>query len=379
MERRGPCGTHEVWENRASRQVPGVIHAVGRGEFDAFAQRELQQSIAFEERLSMGMFMTVTCAEDLRFVPEEDIHRVTDATFLGTTARAAQRAPRDPPQSEPRMRARPAAPTELAPQRTIVVLTCALATSAACGGGLDPEIDSCEGAFCDSTAIAALGLDPFYRKYLDAGGIPIVSSERVQDGALLAARDIVQHMLSKRPDVRAAMISRRARVGIMARTEVTTDIPEHRFLADDPDVDWDARARGLGGTPGLPITTVGEENLLCLAADRYKGEWILVHEFAHGMHGIGIDFVDMTFSAELLAIYDTAVAEETWAGTYAATNYKEYWAEGVQSWFDANQAPQPGIHNEIDTRDELEAADPRLAALIARYLPGDAWRPACPP
>jgi hypothetical protein len=53
----------------------------------------------------------------------------------------------------------------------------------------------------------------------------------------------------------------------MAVSEVATDIPEHRFLADDPEVDWDTRARGLGGTPGVPITTGAEENLLCLAGD----------------------------------------------------------------------------------------------------------------
>ena len=36
-----------------------------------------------------------------------------------------------------------------------------------------------------------LSLDTFYKKYTDAFGIPIVSSEKVPDDALLIARDIV--------------------------------------------------------------------------------------------------------------------------------------------------------------------------------------------
>src|SRR5258708_8371648 len=77
---------------------------------------------------------------------------------------------------------------------------------------------------------AALGLDSFYAKYANALGIPITSSEKVPDAALLVARDIVIHMLSKRPDIREAMVAAQYRVGVMAQTEMTTDIPEHRDL-----------------------------------------------------------------------------------------------------------------------------------------------------
>ena len=36
-----------------------------------------------------------------------------------------------------------------------------------------------------------LELDPFYKKYTDAHGIPVVTSDKVPDAALLMARDIV--------------------------------------------------------------------------------------------------------------------------------------------------------------------------------------------
>ncbi|NIM51372.1 MAG: alpha/beta fold hydrolase [Gemmatimonadales bacterium] len=74
---------HILYSVGASRQLPGMIHTAGRGDFDAFAQRELAQAISFNDALSGGMFMTVTCAEDLRFITEEDIERETSGTFLG--------------------------------------------------------------------------------------------------------------------------------------------------------------------------------------------------------------------------------------------------------------------------------------------------------
>ncbi|MEI6246819.1 MAG: hypothetical protein WCQ64_17465, partial [Acidobacteriota bacterium] len=45
---------------------------------------------------------------------------------------------------------------------------------------------------------ADLGLDPFYKKYADAYGLPIVSSELVPDTTLLMARDIVREGLENR-------------------------------------------------------------------------------------------------------------------------------------------------------------------------------------
>lgn len=53
---------------------------------------------------------------------------------------------------------------------------------------------------------AALKLDTFYKKYTDAFGIPVVSSNKVPDDALLVARDIINYMLLKRTDIRAALI-----------------------------------------------------------------------------------------------------------------------------------------------------------------------------
>ncbi len=233
---------------------------------------------------------------------------------------------------------------------------------------------------CDAPIVApspALGLAAFYRKHLDARGVPVVSSAVASDASLRAACRIVVRLVGAREDVRARMIAASARVTVMARTEVTTDVPEHAFLARDTATDWDARARGLGGTVSVPTTSCAEENLLCLAGDRYRGENILVHELAHGVFNLG---VDADFRARVEAAFNTARAAGRWERTYAATNADEYFAEGTQSYFDTNResVPPNGIHNEVDTRAELLAYDPALHALVAEVFPGLDWSPGCP-
>ena len=224
---------------------------------------------------------------------------------------------------------------------------------------------------------AVLGLDAFYKKHLDAGGLPIVSSEKVPDLALREAEAIVLRMTSKRPDILKSMIERKTRLAIMAKTEVTTDIPEHRDLNTAfPQTDWNQRCRGVGATVVRPACSATEENLLQLDEDRYRGESILIHEFGHTMLVMGLDGIDPKFRADVAAAYKDAMSKGLFKNTYAATNADEYWAEGVQDWFDANLKAKPanGIHNEIGTRVDLKKYDPALAALLEKVFGNDEWR-----
>ena len=225
------------------------------------------------------------------------------------------------------------------------------------------------------------GLAPFYRRHLDVDGLPLLSSERVPDEAFLAARELLQRMLAKDPRLAKELAKSKVRVAIMAPDEVTTDVPEHADLNRHFDrtgqgTDWNQRARGLGATRARPACSVGAENLLGLPGDRYRGESILIHEFAHTLHLLAISKLDRGFQRELEAAFRAARDKGLWENTYAATNVQEYWAEGVQSWFDANLEAEPpnGIHNHVDTRAELWSYDPRLARLIAAWMVDDQWR-----
>jgi len=224
---------------------------------------------------------------------------------------------------------------------------------------------------------AALHLDGFYKKHLDAAGLPIVSSEKVPDAALREAQTIVLKLATQREDILKSMIQHKTRVAIMARTEVTTDIPEHRDLNKVfPATDWNKRCRGVGATLARPACSATEENLLQLDEDRYRGESILIHEFGHTLLVMGLDGIDPAFRRALDAAYKGALAKGLFQKTYAATNADEYWAEGVQDWFDANlkASPANGIHNEIGTRFELRKYDPALASLLEKVFGDDEWR-----
>lgn len=247
----------------------------------------------------------------------------------------------------------------------------------------DGKTDAGSGA-CDApitTPPASLGVDAFYVKYLDADGLPVLGSAKPSDAALRQACRVVRQMLSFRPAIRTAMIGNEARISVMARTEVTTDIPEHADLNTAfPGTDWDKRARGLGGTLDRPATSCAEENLLCDATDPYRGENILVHELAHGIDLLGVRESTPTWEARLKDAYTKAIAGGKWKDTYAATNMEEYFAEGVQSYFETNleASPPNGIHNDVDTRAELLAYDPALHALVAEVFGPAVWTPTCP-
>ncbi len=211
----------------------------------------------------------------------------------------------------------------------------------------------------------------FYKKYISANGLPIISSDKVPDAALREAMFIVNKMLAGREDIRQALIRNKIRVAVMAATEMTTDVPEHSDLT--PKDYWDRRARGLGATAARPAISCAEENLLNYQDDRYQNESILIHEFGHTMHEMGVNDLDKTFDARLQAAYGAAIGKGLWKGTYAATNYKEYWAEGVQSYFDANDANNEQ-HNDINTREKLSAYDPELFNLIEEVFRSSKWR-----
>ena len=208
---------------------------------------------------------------------------------------------------------------------------------------------------------AEMKLDAFYEKYTSAGGYPVVASGKVNDYALKESAYLIDLMLAKRPDLRKAMVANGSRMVVIGSTEFTTDIPEYNWLK--PKLYWDKRARGLGGSETDPVCSCAEENMLAFEGDPYSTENIMIHEFAHNIHLRGLKSIDPKFDEKLKACYDQALAKGLWKGTYAGSNDREYFAEGVQSWFDNNRE-NDGIHNHVNTRAELEAYDPGLAAIL---------------
>jgi len=215
------------------------------------------------------------------------------------------------------------------------------------------------------------GVPSFYTQRVSADGFPIVASAKVNLYALKEAAYLVDLMLAKRPDVRTAMIRSGARLCVLAHDEFTTHQPEfvrlgERPMAQFPEISgkdyWDARARGMGGSERDPYCSCAEENLLGYPGDPFAAECILIHELAHNIHLRGLVNVDPTFDGRLKATYDAAMTAGLWKGKYSSVNHHEYFAEGVQSWFDDNRENDHD-HNHVNTRRELIEYDPGLAAI----------------
>ena len=243
--------------------------------------------------------------------------------------------------------------------------------------GLAPNED--RGGCIVSAPPPELEYDPFYSKYCNAGGIGIVASEEIDDRALYQAYYLVQNMLAPIPEIRAELAADQHYIAIIGRDQEQTTLPEYAHMDS---AYWDARARGLGGGKYNPVTSVGEENLLCLSrwADRYHGENILIHEFAHTIHLGGLGEGTERFNEELGELYYKAYRDGLWDNTYAGSNLLEYWAEGVQTYFNANTESllEDGVHNYVNTRIELKRFDPGLYAFLNSFFAGFDWTPTCP-
>ena len=96
----------------------------------------------------------------------------------------------------------------------------------------------------------------------------------------------------------------------------------------------------------------------------------MVHEFAHTVLEVGLFFApdnpkngpstEITNNGrmlmdEIVMLHGRPEAQNIWVDTFAITTWNEYWAEGVQTWFETNLTAEPpnGIHGPIDTRAEL--------------------------
>lgn len=216
-----------------------------------------------------------------------------------------------------------------------------------------------------------LELAAFYEQCARATeGIPVVASARVRPEALAEAVWLIDRMLAKRPDVARAIARSPVRFVVMAHDEFTTDVPEHSDLR--PRERWDRRARGLGATLARPATSCGEENLLCFPGDPYATENILIHEFGHTIHEIGLATADPTFQGRLETAFAAAREQGRWENTYARSSVGEYWAEGVQSWFCCNRT-NDREHGTVNSPAAVRAHDPPLAALLEEVFGAEPW------
>ena len=233
---------------------------------------------------------------------------------------------------------------------------------------------------------SSFGLDPFYRKYLDAAGIPVVASANVDDAELYHARDIILAMLSDRPDILAAMAANRFRVIIYEDDGCRGpfQVPE---LSDDLPPGRCANTVGIASLKGLVNRYTGEVLLVIEAIGVAPAflpycNFIFVHEFAH-LVDYTLSFrlpasavYDPNFEPRVKSAYNAAIAAGLYPNAYAATNHREYWAEAVTFWF----LPDT-LTGQVRTPAhvaQLIDYDPRVVSLVKDVF-RDAVLPDCNP
>jgi hypothetical protein len=226
--------------------------------------------------------------------------------------------------------------------------------------------------------------DPYYTKFTYAREFVVLGSKHVSNEALLKANDTIRKMFAYRHDILKALIADGARLVVLGRTEKLSDLPEFKDAKTKPDFD---EVRYLDYTPALKLMVVPEENVLGLPKEPFAGKCMVVSVFARALYHatatrpaipefdkkpdrqqyeLRVQRLDVEFDRKLGKIYDNAMTQALWKGTPAARNRVEYWAAGVEAYFDAagNGFPPRDADRPITTREALKSYDPDLFALV---------------
>lgn len=229
---------------------------------------------------------------------------------------------------------------------TIIAAAAALALLGGCGGKAANDAPAAVTKAGSSQAVqvttppAYLNVPAYYTKYLDASGVPIVAHSTVADAALFKMKTIVDTMLWKDSYTRQQVVANLRRVLIIPKNDGMTTLPEYATLDQTnpiPGSTWNERAQGVGWTQAIPYMSCSEANLLHSGwpQDRYTDESICIHEFAHAVWDAGIVYRDTGAQARLEKLWKADLDRGFLGTTYSSQNSREYWAEGVQAWFNA--------------------------------------------
>lgn len=139
--------------------------------------------------------------------------------------------------------------------------------------------------------------------------------------------------------------------------------PHHPCMAYHPDAGW-LKAHGMNPEKARCVEIANARNFLKWTLDQ---PWMVLHELAHGYHHQALEagFAN----SEVEAAYRRAMEAGSYRSVlringreekaYAATNPMEYFAEGTEAFFGANDF-YPFV------RPELRKHDPDLCALLGK-------------
>jgi hypothetical protein len=215
----------------------------------------------------------------------------------------------------------------------------------------------------------------FYAKRLDYRGLPIKAAAVVSDAAFYEAWRRVDNLLRKNPVILQNLLLAHSEIHIIGKDQQQTDLPEFLNqkgvpLRENPKITLDERARGMGGRD----CSCGEESLLKLPKDRYRGRDILSHEFTHTIHAFG---VSANIKQLITKTYKAARDQKLWETPdgkpiYAGTNEHEYIAE-LALWYVGGHGDWPGTMGKMESGPEfIKKYDPEGFKLVDDLFTGRA-------
>ncbi|WP_200801333.1 hypothetical protein [Clostridium sp. Marseille-P2415] len=217
--------------------------------------------------------------------------------------------------------------------------------------------------------------EAYYTQFLICGsGVTVKAGKTVSQKTMKLAASIIDIMLEKIPEAAEVLVKKKAELAIFGLKENAYDIPEHRqgyLLATRP-------VAGFGGDKNNPVSSISEANVIRLRsgryATRYSHEMILVHEYGHAIHLVGINALeDRSLAEQVKNAYKHAKDSGLWPHTYAISNYEEYFATLGTVWFNVMQegvdGRWDGIRGPVNTREELYIYDPEGYELMKRIYP----------
>lgn len=212
----------------------------------------------------------------------------------------------------------------------------------------------------------------FYTKYVMVYGIPVLSTDDVEDWVLFRAYDVLEIYLRKiyyeYPEIISSLIKNKANVIVIGLNEYNIEHPD--WTAYEQAMGEAGKTERRGG--GALETTVLVDDLGIQDPNNWFSDFCgLIHEFTHTMLGYGIGDADHSGARpdifeKINDAYEAAYKEYKTSGKYQESsydmnNYHEYFAGQVGRWFNANgtDLKVKGATRKTE-REQLEAYDPAI-------------------
>jgi len=208
----------------------------------------------------------------------------------------------------------------------------------------------------------------FYKKFVSANGIPIMSSKDVSDYALKESARIIRGVTDNfHPGFLAALIEKTERVALWASNSTACSIPE---VAKPCDLD-----KFRGGLAFGYMLILQETGFKC---DDRGNAWIgrvLVHEFQHGVNGV-FEKVDKKLQSDLEKAHKNAKDKGIWPPDwYGMSSWAEFFAGAGQAWFEANEMDCHKL--QACDKNQLQKKDRLLYEVAERVYKSSTWLYKC--